>query len=211
MKKNLQIVIIIILLYIICSNPQREGFFGSRLSHDDVRSESNQKKYQVIEQYGDKQIAAEKLAYLNEYIIEFLRHMRKKYIWERQGTHQQQRIIERTLNNYNPDNLFENIPEGIHDTSYVEDKGIKFAMCLRKKITGNNEIHDDNILQFVLLHELAHIGAIEYGHEDEFWSVFKFFLTEATKIGIHTPIDYSISPEFYCGLEVTYNPFFDDI
>jgi hypothetical protein len=205
----IQIITIIILIYIIYINNtcSKEGFFNKDLSHSRVQA-SDKKKYEVIEQYNNNKEAADKLAYLNEYIIELLRHMRKKYIWERIGMPETQVIVERILNNYNPDRLFENIPEGIHDTSYIEDKGTRFAMCLRKKNINKGEIHDNSILQFVLLHELAHIGSIEYGHNDEFWHTFKFLLTEAASIGMYIPINYAKYPENYCGLDVTYNPYY---
>lgn len=57
---------------------------------------------------------------------------------------------------------------------------------------------------------MAHIGNYNgWGHKQRFWQVFKFFLQEATASGIYTPRDYEKSPDWYCGLDVAYNPYFD--
>ena len=42
------------------------------------------------------------------------------------------------LKNYNPNNLKENVPMSKINTSYVEDKGKIFAVCLREKFSGND-------------------------------------------------------------------------
>ena len=110
---------------------------------------------------------------------------------------------------YNPDAIIENNPKGPHDTSYTEDKGRVFALCVREKKTGYNLMEDKNSLTFVSLHELSHIASIEFQHETEFWSNFKFILQNAVDSGLYKPIDYSIKPINYCGLDVTYNPLYD--
>jgi hypothetical protein len=65
---------------------------------------------------------------------------------------------------------------------------------------------------FVVIHELAHIANERWGHssESQFWEIFKFLLHEAKLCGMHTPVDYSKYPVMYCGLNVNYNPYFDD-
>jgi hypothetical protein len=65
-----------------------------------------------------------------------------------------------------------------------------------------------NSVMFVVLHEVAHLGVESVDHPMEFWECFKFLLGEASLIGIYTPIDYSLYPTTYCGMEVTNSPLF---
>ena len=146
--------------------------------------------------------------------------MRKKYLWNRSASiyensnkaadHQKmRRITERLISMYDPDNMTENAPLTKINTSFVEDKGKIFALCLREKVTGKNKIEHYNTTMFVTLHELAHIADENWGHEVEFWRVFKLLLAEAVEIGIYKPINYSHEPKQYCGIDITYNPHYD--
>jgi hypothetical protein len=56
---------------------------------------------------------------------------------------------------------------------------------------------------------MAHMGNINYGHETDFWEIFKFLLQEAKEANLHEPIDYAKYPLNYCSLNVTHNPYFD--
>ena len=58
-------------------------------------------------------------------------------------------------------------------------------------------------------HELTHIGSDVKDHPPEFWSAFKFVLQEAVECRTYTPVNYSLHPEEYCGMSVSYNPLFD--
>ena len=65
-------------------------------------------------------------------------------------------------------------------------------------------------MMFVSLHELAHIMTKSIGHDnDEFWSNFKFILTNATELGIYKNVDYRQEPEEYCGMMITDSPLND--
>jgi hypothetical protein len=155
--------------------------------------------------------ASEMLAYLNNYCIVLMRHMRKKYLWDKKGTKQHANMTKLLLDNYVSENIIENAPTSTVNTSYVEDKGKVFAICLREKKSGKNLIHNKNILEFVVMHEMAHMASIAQGHEDmEFWLNFKILIKNAKEIGIHEPIDYKQYPVNYCSLEVNYSPYYDD-
>ncbi len=161
-------------------------------------------KYKVLNEYEDKEKAAKILDYLNSSNIKLMAHLKKKY----KNTDMME-SIEFLLKNYNPDVIFEHLPKGIDNTSYVVDKGTSIVYCLREKESGKNKIHDLHTLMFVNLHELSHIYNKGWGHKRDFWSSFKFILTEAQEIGIHSPINYSAEPMVYCGLPVKYNPYYD--
>lgn len=170
--------------------------------------------YPVVKDFGNAKEASERLAAINKFCIRVLRHMRQKYIFEsgspQSGTPAQRKIfVERLLRNYNPDNLVENNPPTTENTSYVDDKGKVFAMCLREKQSGKANFHSMHELEFVALHEMTHLGTQSYEHDAEFWDNFKFLLQETNSSGLHIPADYSANPINYCGLHVDSNPFYD--
>lgn len=116
--------------------------------------------------------------------------------------------IYRFLSRFNEDSFTENNPKNSsEDTSYNEDKGNKIAICLRDPKTG--EFHNLNSLIFVCLHEIAHSLTISFGHDDSFWYNFKWLLENAVECGIYYPIDYKKHPEYYCGLDISFQPLFD--
>jgi len=123
----------------------------------------------------------------------------------------QERVLQ-LLQNYNPHDIYEISPlnqDGL--TSYTESKRT-LVLCLRHKIPDNNgnyELHDINTMMFVVLHELSHMMNDEWGHPSGFWKLFKFMLVSGVQCGVYKPVDYAKSPIVYCGLPITYNPYFD--
>jgi hypothetical protein len=196
------IIIIIIFLFYNYKHKISEYFTSSF-----VVSEYDKRYYKVDVQFSDKNIAANKLAILNEFIIQYLKYIKKNIINSNTEPRNKKLFFKRILNNYNLDNIFENNPLPGGETSFVSDKGLEFGICLRQKINQSNEFHKINILKFVMLHELTHLGCVLYGHEHEFWEWFKVVLSEAVKSRLYIPIDYSKNPENYCGLNVTTNPY----
>lgn len=122
------------------------------------------------------------------------------------------RMIVRNLKSrYDPSQLVENDPKGTRNTSYVLQKGQIMAICLRERQTGNKHLHELPILQFVTMHELAHIGTLDHGHNPSFWKNFKVILQEGSKAGYHLP-DFSVTkPEQYCGITVSHNPYYSRV
>lgn len=172
--------------------------------------------YTVSGRFGkSKQRAAVILNSLHNDALTLVRYMRDKYLWgfPANSTDPGIRIRKIFANNlttrYNADVLVEHVPVGNKDTSYTIDKGKKLAVCLREKETGAYDFENYPELLFVTLHELSHIATDVAHHHDNFWVVFKVILCEAQNAGIYTPIDYSKYPIVYCGLNVRYNPYFD--
>ncbi len=85
-------------------------------------------------------------------------------------------------------------------TSYTINKGEKIVFCLRSKVLHN--IHDINTIEYVVLHELAHVMCPEYGHTPLFKEIFKFLLVQANKIGIYKITNYRRNPVDYCGMTI---------
>lgn len=120
------------------------------------------------------------------------------------------KAVNRVLAGYDLENIMENDPTASGDNTYTVDKGAKMLVCLRSRETFL--LHDLHTVMFVVLHELAHISNEKWGHssESQFWEIFKFLLHEAKECGMHEPVDYEKHPIRYCGLDVNYNPYFDD-
>lgn len=198
------IIILVILLWIVIFYSKNTiEYFTS----NSTISKFDNRPYKVVGGFSDKNIAADKLAKLNEFIIQFLKYIKINIINNINQPLEKQQFFIRILNNYNIDNIFENEPEPGDVTSFVSNKGLQFGICLRKKGDMKNQFHEIDILKFVMLHELTHLGCISYGHDNEFWSCFKVVLSEAVKSGLYTPIDYSKYPENYCGISVHNNPY----
>ena len=116
--------------------------------------------------------------------------------------------VKRLVKNFNPQKVMETLPTSSY-TAYSENKGEKIAFCLNVKKEGNKEnLIDEHTLLFVAIHEIAHTMTKSIGHKSEFWSNFKFLLEEAKEAKIHEPVDYSKTPEEYCSMQITDNPYF---
>lgn len=186
------------------------------------RSRVDGGEYRVHEDHPEPDRAADRLAALNGRVIELLRHLRDKQ-WapatndlaaaERADRHR--RAAERLLANYSPDALAENSPrDPSRDTSYVVDKGVLVAVCLRDRDDPAAPLHDLETLTFVTLHEMAHIAlAPDPGARDDhpplFWAAFRWLLKEAEEARIFVSPDYARAPRRYCGVTINYSPRWD--
>lgn len=164
-------------------------------------------EYKVAKKSGAEE--SNMLAQTNHFIVELLRHLRSKYGDLEYSPTDEVAVTRNLLERYDQNVLQENIPTSIKYTSYVMNKGDEIAFCLRRKEDG--QMHSFQDLQFVILHELAHLGIEEYGHIDYFWAAFEFLMREAELAGLYVPIDYSKKSISYCGVKVTYNPYFDSL
>lgn len=115
--------------------------------------------------------------------------------------------VKRLVQKFNPKKIKEILPTSKY-TAYSENKGEKVAFCATTQ-RENNDLIDDNTLMFVALHEMSHIASKTIGHNEEFWGNFKFLLQEAKEIDIYKPVDYSVKPKTYCGMNITDNPLYD--
>ena len=116
---------------------------------------------------------------------------------------------EQLVANYDPNNIYEISPNNLMgNTSFTQNKS-KLIMCLRSKETG--KVHDINTLMFVNLHELTHMMNDEWGHELQFWQLFKIVLENAVECGIYKPVDYSKTPQRYCGMDIIQSPLYEPL
>jgi len=166
--------------------------------------------YDTIETFEDHRKASELLAHVNGFIIDFIKKLKHKYIILRKGSEEMREVIQNLVERYRPDFLKENLPEGdsTENTSYIEDKKI-MGICLRERKSGTFKFHDLELVKFVVIHELAHLGNPNFGHKKDFWMIFKTLLKDAHEFGIYIPVDYRKNPDNYCLLDINYNPYFD--
>jgi len=185
-----KLLIILILIYIFFSS-----FYGNNAELTLVKSTIDNNEY-FVRDLQDKNIAANKLAFIRQNKIKLVNHMLSQFPDDPRVTRLKYR--------YKPNKISEG-PEDPKLTSYTLNKGEKVVYCLRSK-KHKNELHEKNTLMFVAIHELSHIMSVTKGHNDEFKKNFKFLLENAVKIGIYQPIDYSKSPQEYCGININETP-----
>ena len=197
------IVVILLVWILLCS---KEDNYKRYCSDTDDRC------YPVVTSFDSSTIgdATELLAYLNKFSITIIKHMRDQYLWKDHNDMYKTKMAKFILRHYDPDAIIENNPSGTVNTSYVEDKGKVLAVCLREKISGMHKLHEKHELEFVVLHELAHMTNHATNHSEEFWKDFKILMIEANRIGLHKPVNYQKYPFNYCSVVVDYNPYYDD-
>lgn len=141
----------------------------------------------------DSEEAADLIAKVREKLILLVNHMFK--------TFPSNPKVMRLKKNFNPNVLKEGIDNPSY-TSYTVNKGEEIILCLRT----DGKIVDINVLTFVCIHELSHIGNETIGHDEPFWEFFKELLIEAINIGVYIKYDYRKSPVKYCGMMITDSP-----
>jgi len=78
-------------------------------------------------------------------------------------------------------------------------------MCLRQR-NEKEELVDENVITFVAIHEMAHIGTPEVGHTPIFWNNFGWLLKEAEAMKIYEFTNFAAHPVEYCGIRITDQP-----
>ena len=186
----------IALLLIVCIKIYQDSdTFNLKCIISDVDGE----KYCVRER-SKLQLAANLLATVTGNCKDLVAFVGKKYPDDED--------VQRLVKNFNPEKISETLPTS-ELTAYSENKGEKLAFCLNKKKDDSSKLIDLNTLTFVAIHELSHIMTKVEGHKQVFWQNFKFLLENAKEANIYQPVDYKKSPEPYCGMDITDNPYFD--
>ena len=160
-------------------------------------AKNNNKTYGIQEIFNESSKAIELLARLHEEMDTLVANLKKKYPND-------DRIL-RLVKGVEKIKI-EEAPND-DGSSYTINKGELMALCLRHK-KGDHPFHDYNTLQFVMIHELAHIASVSEGHNQEFINNFRFLLREAKALGYYEPVNYSNEPIYYCGIKLTNNPYF---
>jgi hypothetical protein len=183
---------IILLIIIIYSEVLIENF-------EIIKKKANDNKTYYVQNYDNNDDAANVLSFLANQSVKLV-----DSVW---GKYPDENNVKRLKEKFN----VEQIREAEHEkdsTSYTINKGEMMHLCLREKNRGKT-LHDQNLLMFVIIHELAHIASESVGHNAEFYDNFKFLLKEAVELGVYHPVNFHTNPVKYCGIDVTNNPYYD--
>jgi hypothetical protein len=121
-------------------------------------------------------------------------------------TYKDRPFVKQIIKNFdaNPERFTESTPDASF-TSYSVNKGEKIFMCLRQRDEYENLV-DENVLIFVALHEMSHIGTSSIGHTKEFWNHFAWVLKQAEHLKIYEYTNFAAHPVEYCGVHITDSP-----
>lgn len=86
------------------------------------------------------------------------------------------------------------------NTSFTVNKGDSVVLCIRSA-EAPYRVHDENLLTFVAVHELAHMGCETYGHNEEFKRVFEMLLSVAETSGAWRRETFN-GQRMYCGIKL---------
>lgn len=168
-----------------------------------VKSQSDN-NYYLVRNVIDKQKASNLLGKLRNDIFRLSNYMKDNINKNDEFKKMEPYILQ--LNRNIQDMEIRELEENSSKTSYSVNKGESIVFCIRSKDISkyikSNNIHDYNLIMYVALHEIAHVGCPEYGHTKLFKDIFHFFCKVAIDIGIYEKIDFINKPENYCGLNI---------
>ena len=159
-----------------------------------IKSDLNNKEY-FVQNTTEREEAAYILSIIDNKIGLFKNYLNKNV----NNYPQFKPYIDQFCSRVNKMVIYENSTSGNY-TSYTVNKGEELVLCLRSKKTG--QLHDINLITYVVLHELTHIACPEIDHTPLFTEIFKFFVKIAVDIKIYTYVNYQLDPKEYCGISI---------
>jgi hypothetical protein len=162
-----------------------------------VKSTVDDNSY-LVRNLPDKLEAANRLAEVRSRILRLMKHFKQ--------SNTDNQIALDILKNFDADPIrfSESTPDSSY-TSFTLNKGEKIHVCLRQK-NSSQDLVDVNVLTFVTLHEVGHIGTREIGHTPLFWNNFAWILKQAEQLGIYEFQNFAEQPVAYCGISITDQP-----
>ena len=170
---------------------------GSKYPVAYVQSTVDKESY-VVRNLPDKQDAADRLARVRQKILILRKHL--------QQSHMEKPFVKQMVDNFDctADRFSESTPDA-QFTSYSVNKGEKVFMCLRQR-NEKEELVQENIILFVALHEMSHVGTASIGHTPEFWNNFAWLLKQAEATKVYEYTNFAAHPVEYCGVHITDSP-----
>lgn len=155
-------------------------------------------QYYLVRNLPDKQQAADSLAHVRTKILRLIKYLKQ--------SHMDKPFVKQMVTKFDcsSERFTESTPDAQY-TSYSVNKGEKIYMCLRQR-NQREELVDENIILFVALHEMSHVGTVSIGHTPEFWNNFSWLLKQAEKLKIYQYTDFAAQPVEYCGIHITDSP-----
>ena len=177
-------LIIIYTLYIIFYNDTRVEVDGF-----------NNKKYKV--RPGPPNLIKKKADFLANLDIKATKIVNDMYNDQYPNKKVSERLYERFK-----DSSINETPPNDSGAAYTINKG-PISICIQKK---NGTFHEEDDAFFVILHELAHVMSVSYGHGEEFQENFDYIVKYAVKNGLWKDKNYQDKSSNYCGVEITSSP-----
>jgi len=152
----------------------------------------------LVRNLPDKQDAADRLARVRGKLIQLREYLKNKYY--------DKKFVKQMIDNFDcsAQRFSESTPDAQY-TSYSVNKGEKIFMCLRQRDEKENLVQE-NVIVFVALHEMSHVGTSSIGHTPEFWNHFAWILEQAEELGVYKYTNFSAHPVEYCGVHITDSP-----
>lgn len=156
-------------------------------------------KYYLVRDVVDKQNAANILGQISNNVKTLSEYLYK--IKNNETYVEYIKYIDILHNKYKNIVYVESSQDSIY-TSYSVNKGEQIVFCLRSK-RSNNEIHNLNLIMYVVLHEISHVACPVYdNHGPLFQKIFGFLTKQAIELGLYSKIDFVKNPVEYCGLNI---------
>lgn len=195
MKKNIVIIILVVfiisaIIYFDIIKYEKSICIKSRIDEN----------FYKVKDLDDKGKAADILAMIRKQMIYFTKHLMAN---REDKYHEFKEYIEMLNNKIMQVKFKENINDN-SSTSFSLNKGEELNLCIRSKKDKNRKIHDMNLINYVTIHELAHIACPEYGHTELFLKIYKFFLNVSKDINLYKDIDFTQYPVEYCGMMIKF-------
>lgn len=189
-------IVIVIFLCIIAIFYYRYG------ANDSVYVKSTiDGKYYLVKNMSDRYDVANILAQIRLNILKLIDYLDTIVHSDNGNKKEFIPYIDRLKEKINYVIISENISDYYY-TSYSVNKGEQLVFCVRSR-RNRDQIHDLNLMMYVVLHEISHIACPEYGHTALFKRIFAFITQSAIDLGIYTKIDFRSDNKEYCGLSIT--------
>lgn len=184
------LIFLILILFLIKRNHQGDTYDVPLVK---IKSQVDGNYYEVRD-VPQKQETADILARLHAKNMKFLNYAKKNA----EGREVFEAIL-RIIYLYKANTISEGkIEKGM--TAYSVNKQ-NIVFCLWDREQPSKKI-DENLVFYVNLHELAHMGCTSVGHTVEWKNLFDKFIELAVKDGIYREIDFDSSMN-YCGVSLT--------
>lgn len=197
--------VVLLFIFIILLSYYLYSYFSFYNENTYIKSDIDNNTYLIRRNknsVSDKYLkeSADTLANINlkvEKLIEFLEKKRKL------TRSSEFYYLDKLRSNYSHDILSEAVIDKKYTTFTVDKR--KIHICLRTR-DANEKLYDENILMYVLLHELAHLcnynsfGYPITGHGKEFVQIFNSLVKNAIDAGVYKYVDYKNKPKEYCGI-----------
>lgn len=194
-KDKIILVIFVTLLFVLLGYITTNYLFADNVAPFVSNYDGNNYAIRKVGSIETKQNAADYLAMISENINILVNYM---YAAELPDADTSIRLYNR----WKTCELKET-PSSERSAAYTLNKSTEIRLCIRDR-HGNFE--DINTSMFVILHELAHVMSIGFGHGEEFKQNFTYIVNIASNIGIYYPQDFNKNPTTYCGVEINTTP-----